>query len=107
RQRPGGTHRGGKIVTPRPEAGAVESVKTDRIIRRHHIAVGIMFPFIARRILPVVEDLTAEDVPADPPEMPPALRAQIVLALPDGIGIYGFGGDMQDRRRRPECDRQR
>ena len=52
-----------------------------------HVAVAVVLVLVAPGVLPVVEDLAAEDVAADAPGVPPAALAQHALAHADGVGV--------------------
>src|ERR1700761_7603859 len=52
------------------------AMDTGRRIGSKEIAVAVVLVLVAPRVLPVVEDLAAQNMPADPPRVRPALLAQ-------------------------------
>src|SRR6478752_7972211 len=61
----------------------------------------------APRVLPIVEYLAAENMPADAPRVRPAFVAQNALAHTDRVGVYDFVGTMAVGRYEALCERER
>jgi hypothetical protein len=60
-----------------------------------------MLDRVAERVLPIVEDLAADDVPADAPEIAPALRVQPFVAEHLVVEIMDLERGVMEMRRRP------
>src|SRR5260370_37517022 len=72
-----------------------------RLLRRiEEIAVGVVLDRVAEGILPVVEDLAADDVAADAPEVPPALRREPFVAERLIVEIVDLEGGVVEMRLR-------
>src|SRR6266446_658678 len=70
-----------------------------RLLRRiEEIAVGVMLDRVAERVLPVIEDLAADDVAADAPEVAPALRRQPFMPEHLVVEIVDLEGGMVEMR---------
>lgn len=67
-------------------------MESGRTVGGIEVAVAIVFVLVAPGVLPVVEDLTAEDVTTDAPGMGPSAFMQHALADPDGVGIDDLVG---------------
>ena len=78
-----------------------------RLVGGEHVTVAVVFVLVAPRVLPVIEDLAAQDVPADTPCVFPAVLAQNALPHADGIGVDHFKGTVAVDRREAlgECQR--
>src|SRR6266404_5750314 len=73
-----------------------------RLLRRiEEIAVAVVLDRVAEGILPVVEDLAADDVAADAPEVPPALRRQPFMAERLIVEIVNLEGGVVEMRLLP------
>ena len=55
------------------------------VIGGEYVAVGVVFHLNTVGIQPVVENLAAQDVTADTPEVLPTLPFQVLGALADGV----------------------
>src|SRR5271165_3725926 len=64
-----------------------------------HIAVAVMFVFVTPGVLPIIEDLTAENVPSDPPGMFPSVLAKDFLAHAHGVSVDDLIGAVAVGRR--------
>ena len=57
-----------------------------------HVAVAVVLMLAAPRVLPVIEDLAAQQVTADAPGMLPSAVLHHLLSHPDGVGIDHLEG---------------
>ena len=89
----------GKIVPPSPKRAAMKFMISFGNARIEHIAVGIMLPFVADRIFPIIEYLAAELVAANAPKRRTSCGAQMLMALSNRFDVERFKGDVKQRRR--------
>jgi len=80
---------------------------THRHSRCHHIAVGVVLVLVAERIVPIVENLTTENMSAHAPGVLPATLAQYALAHTNRICINHLVGAVAVERQHALRQRQR
>src|SRR5208283_2555757 len=80
RREPGVDEVVGQVGAPLIETGPVEHVIAGRLGGVEQVSVGVVLVLLAPGIALVVEDLAAEQMPADAPGMTVALRHQDLLA---------------------------
>ena len=68
------------------------------MVRREHVAVRVVFQLIPVWIQPVIEYLATQHVPADSPEVLPALEFQVLGALPYAVDVQGLVGAVHQSR---------
>jgi hypothetical protein len=66
---------------------AVHGVHAHGHIGGEEVAVAVVLVLVAPRVLPVIEDLAAEDMTPDPPGVRPSLLAQHALTHADGVRV--------------------
>ena len=97
----------GQVGAPLIEPGAVEHVIAGRLVGVEQVSVRIVLVLLAPGIAPVVEDLAAEQMPADAPGVAVPLRHQDLLAHLDRVEVDDLEGDMVDLRFEASRDEQR
>jgi hypothetical protein len=97
----------GMAGPPLRHRAAMERVNSHGLRGVEEVSVGVVLVFVTPRVLPIIEDLTAEDVATDSPCMLPAACTQDPLANSNGIEVGHLIRAVAVQRHNPLNERER